>query len=357
MSNEQEIPDRMYGLVKTKDEIGYDFDENMIVPHPIEDEVLIKVESVSLCGSDLVLWNWTDAAKVIASIPFTPGHECCGTVVKCGPESKLQIGDRVAVENHFFCGKCHQCKHDRGDICSDMGQYGHGKKTPYGGCSQYSIVSSKYCYKLGNIINADEAALLEPLGVAHNAVENLGDLNREDVLIIGAGPIGLMAIPCVKSCGANRVIICDINEKRLQFAKEMGADHVINTNHQNLSESISQLTNGDGIGRLIECSGAVQIASIMFQLVRKGGHIVLVGLVKQPLIIENYMRDLVFKSIQIRGIHGRRIFHTWRETEKLVESKRVDISKLISHKFQFKDYKKAFEILLSGEAHKIILTP
>ena len=147
-----EIPKQMTALIKKEEKESYVL-EKIDVPVPSGDEVLIKVEKVAICGSDINLYQWNDVAKVIATIPFIPGHECTGTVVATGPQATLTVGQRIAVENHFFCGDCYQCDHGRGDICQNMGQYGHGKKTMHGGCSEYSIVSSKYCYPLTTSIS------------------------------------------------------------------------------------------------------------------------------------------------------------------------------------------------------------
>lgn len=141
------IPKTMKALVKREEKESYVL-QDIPVPEPTGDEALLRVESVSICGSDISLYKWTEMAKVIATIPFIPGHECAGVVVKAGPQCPLPPGTRVGVENHFYCGDCYQCRHDQKEICQNMGQYGHGRKTFHGGCSQYSIVSAKYCYPL-----------------------------------------------------------------------------------------------------------------------------------------------------------------------------------------------------------------
>lgn len=138
----------MKALVKTKEGKSFEY-LDVPIPEPSGDEVLIKVDAVSVCGSDINLYTWNQVAQVTASIPFTPGHECAGTVVKCGPDVKgVAVGARVGVENHYYCGECYQCQHDTKAICKNMGQFGHGKKTPYGGCSEYTIVPAKYLYQL-----------------------------------------------------------------------------------------------------------------------------------------------------------------------------------------------------------------
>ena len=117
-------------------------------PVPKDDEVLVKVDAISVCGSDISLYTWNEVARVIATVPFIPGHECAGTVVKCGPNAAIPIGTKVGVENHYFCGECYQCEHDAREICKNMGQFGHGKKTEHGACSEYTLVSAKYLYQL-----------------------------------------------------------------------------------------------------------------------------------------------------------------------------------------------------------------
>ena len=168
------IPAKMKGLVKSKEQAGFDYVDNLDVPSIEDDEVLVKAERVGICGSDIILYDWTKKAQLIAKVPFTPGHEVSGVVVKTGNKVKdLKIGSRVAIENHFYCGsdKCIQCRKNRGDICANMGQLGHGKGSTQGGCSQFFKVKGIYCYELENSKTSwRDAALLEPLGVAVNAV-------------------------------------------------------------------------------------------------------------------------------------------------------------------------------------------
>lgn len=137
----------MKALFKRAEVESYEYTD-IPVPEPVGDEVLLKIDAVSICGSDIALYKWNDTARVIAKVPFIPGHESTGTVVKCGTEASVPVGSRVGVENHFYCGECYQCKHDLREICSNMGQYGHGRKTMYGGFAEYSTVSSKYLYTI-----------------------------------------------------------------------------------------------------------------------------------------------------------------------------------------------------------------
>lgn len=344
-------------LVKRDPVEGYEWSREE-VPQPEDDEVLIKVSKVAICGSDISLYKWNETAQVIAALPFTPGHEATGVVVKLGKQaSRLGIGDRIAVENHFFCEKCLLCMEGRGDICQNMSQYGHGKGTIHGGCSQYSIVKEKYCYKLTKNITDNEAVLLEPMGVAHNGIERL-DVSGKDVLIIGCGAVGLFAIACAKALGAKTVLAADVVSYRLNLATKMGADITINPKEvDNFKGKMMELTNGNGIARICEASGNAAMLNSCFSYLQKGGKVVIIGLPKQPLHVENVLQDIVFKSLTINTVHGRRIFHTWEQCERLVAEKKVDPSIIISHDLPMSRYQDAFEALFAPDTCKIVLDP
>ncbi|XP_013416550.1 uncharacterized protein LOC106178076 [Lingula anatina] len=358
MAGAVEVPGKMLALMKR--EAGESFKiETIPVPNPQGDEVLIKVDANAICGSDINLYRWNEIARVIAALPFTPGHETTGTVVRCGPEATIKEGQRVCVENHYFCGKCYQCEHQNFSICRNMNQYGHGKGTPHGGCSEYSIVPSKYCYQLKTNISPAEAACLEPMGVAHNAIERL-EVEDEDVLVIGCGPIGVLVIAVAKAMGARRVFGADINPRQLDLAKQMGADDVINTSEHNLRDVIMEKTNGNGIGRICECSGAPPAVNTLWTSLRKGGNVVLIGLPKQPIHIEDPLTNVVFKAVQIRTVHGRSFNdfrHTWEECERLVAEGKVKLRDVITHEFPMSKFEDAFQTLFSGKACKIVIYP
>merc|ERR1719244_631319 len=227
----------MRALIKEKPEQGYELKE-IPIPEIEPDEVLFKVEKVAICGSDIALYLWNEVAKVIGTIPFIPGHEATGVVSKVGSDVKdIQVGARIAIENHFYCGNCYSCDRKRGDICKKMNQYGHGKGTTQGGFSQFSVVKAKYCYKLQHDITPNEAALLEPMGVAYNGVDQI-QVEGKEVLVIGCGAIGLFAAAVAKAKGASNVIAADVVESRLELARKMGADITINTREKNLKEEI-----------------------------------------------------------------------------------------------------------------------
>ncbi|XP_005101843.1 L-threonine 3-dehydrogenase [Aplysia californica] len=355
MAGQDVIPEKMKALVKNEAGPSYSYTE-MDVPQPGDGEVLIRVDCVAICGSDIALYNWDHVAKVIATIPFIPGHECAGTVVKRGPNTSMALGTKVGVENHFFCGDCYQCRHEDGAICMNMGQYGHGKKTEHGGCSEYSVVPERYLYQIQRDLDAEEIAMLEPLGVAHNAIERL-NVKGQDVLVTGCGPVGLMAQAVAKALGAKRVIGVDIENDKLEMAKKVGADITVNTKEKKLEEFVMELTNGVGMDRICECSGFPPVVNASFSLLRKGGTIGLVGLPKQPLHVENVLQDIVFKALTLKTVHGRLIFHTWKEIEALVADKKINVKTVISHRFPMSQFEEAFKTLFSGKACKIVMDP
>merc|ERR1712228_124675 len=352
------IPKTMRALVKEKGIKGYVPKTDYPVPTPKEDELLIRSFAVSICGSDTILYNWTAAAQQIAKLPFIPGHEAAGLIVGKGAKCRFKIGDRIAVENHFYCNECYQCKMGRRDICSNLEQFGHGKGTIYGGCCDYYVVKEQYCYRLKRDISWTQAALLEPLGVAHNACTQCdlmkGD-NKETVLVVGCGTIGCMAIGVAKNMkSAGKVIAFDVFDDKLKIAQKMGADEVFIVKNLDcsLKEKIMSLTDGVGVGKVIECSGHAPTISAIFGCLRKGGCITLVGLPKTQLVIDDVLNDIIFKSIQIRSVHGRRIFKTWKATEALVADKKIDLEPLISLKVPSSEFEKGFELTASGKAHK-----
>ncbi|XP_076029625.1 L-threonine 3-dehydrogenase-like [Oratosquilla oratoria] len=343
-------------LLKTKESEGYDLIEREM-PKPGRGDVIIRVAKVAICGSDINLWKWNDLARTIAALPFIPGHEAVGEVVEVGEDvTHLKKGQHVAVENHFFCSECFQCKNGRGDICQRMSQYGHGKGTDQGGCAQYSCLKAQYCYALKHPLTSNQAVLLEPMGVAHNAVEHI-DVVGEDVLVLGCGPVGLLAIAVAKALGAAKVYGVDIVADQLDLAKRMGADLVINSSKESLDARIMELTSNNGVGRIVEASGVASVLNGSFKLLRKGGHMVLIGLPKAPLHVENVLTDVVFKSLTLKTVHGRRIWSTWEECERLLAEGKVDVNPIISHDLPMSNFHEAFQALLSGKACKIILDP
>ncbi|XP_066922855.1 L-threonine 3-dehydrogenase-like isoform X1 [Clytia hemisphaerica] len=349
--------DKMKCLMKEKEEPGYTLKE-IDVPIPQEGELLVKCLKSSICGSDINLFVWNDIARNIATVPFIPGHEGVSEIVKVGagcPE-EYKVGLTVCCENHFYCGTCYQCLHNQQHICQNLSQYGHGKGTIHGGFSEYSIIPTRYAYILKRNLDPEIACLLEPFGVSHQGVEKLQPKD-ETVLVQGCGPIGLYAVSLCKYFGAKKIIATDIVEERLQLAKQLGADVLINGLNEDLPKKVMEETNNDGVGCLLEASGAQPLVNNCFQMLRKGGTVVLIGVPKKALYVENVNRDILFKSLTLHTVHGRKIFHTWEHCERILADGKIDISATISHRFGMSEWEQAFEALMSGKCCKIMIDP
>jgi len=346
-------------LRKNKAMVSYEY-VDVDVPVPVEGEILVKMERVAICGSDIPLYKWDATGQKIAQLPFTPGHETVGKVVKLGPGvTGFAIGDRVCSETHIPCHECYQCKHDQEYICKNMGLFGHGKKTTQGGFAQYTTMRTDATYKLKTNLTADQAVLLEAFGVGHHAVEEV-ELKGSDILITGAGPIGIFCVAIAKALGSPNIICVDVVDVRLDKAKELGAHHVINSAGKDVAwikEEVLKLTDGNGAGCVIECTGAPPICNAMFSFLRKGGRMVLVGVPKAPLHVEDVINDLHWKNFSLKSIHGRKMYHTWEESEKLLSTGQVKIDSVVTHVFPMSEFEKAFEVLFKGEGCKILVDP
>eukprot|EP01084_Bolivina_argentea_P285130 488892_1 len=365
------IPSTMRAMYKSEPIKGFKLVQNYPVPSPKSDELLVQSMAVSICGSDGKLYNWYNITDKVAKVPFIPGHEAAGLVLKVGSnETRFIVGDRVAVENHFYCDQlsCIQCQNGRGDICPNMGQFGFGKGTPFGGCCEYFVVKSKYCYKLTEpYISWRDAALLEPVGVACNACDQLdiqfknsNTYSDELFAVTGCGPIGLMTIACLKSFGISNIYAFDILDWKLDIARKMGAKYVVNTrnmNNKEITKYVMDKTSNNGFGRIIECSGNENVISLLFRIIRKGGKIVMVGLPKKKIVIEDGMNNWVLNSIQITSIHGRRIFDSWEKAEKLIQMGQMDLDKVVSHFIPMTQFQKGYDDWFNGKACKVVFDP
>ena len=353
----QHLPSTMNALIKETPGIGFVL-KSVPLPVPGDTDLLLRIIYSSLCGSDINLYKWNSLAQQVARIPFITGHEAVGLVIAKGKDAdhKFTIGSRVAVENHFYCGDCFQCKRNEFHICQNMRQYGHGRGTEQGGCSEYSIVADRYAYKLEYDLSDEQACLLEPTGVAHQALEAVQPCG-EITMVIGCGPIGLLACSFAKLFGANLVIATDIQEDRLDRAKVMGADYALNSDSKDFTTSISNITEGNGVGVVVEASGVSAMLTRAFDLLRRGGKIAVIGLPKSDIIISEPITNFLMKGLTVKSIYGRKIFHSWKESEKAVSEKKVKPELLVTHKIPLTRYQEAYELLCSGKAMKILLDP
>ncbi len=338
----------MKSLVKAKAEVGL-WLEDIEVPVIGHNDVLVKINKTAICGTDIHIFNWDDWAQKTIPVPMTVGHEFAGKVVEIGSEVRgINIGDRVSAEGHITCGFCRKCRAGERHLCRNT--LGVGVDRPGAFAEFISVPACNICL-LPDTISDDLGAMLDPLGnAAHTALEF--DLVGEDVLITGAGPIGIMAVAIAKHVGARHVVITDVNNTRLDLAKKMGATRAVNVTNQNLRDVMEDLRMTEGFDVGLEMSGNAEAFSDMLAIMNHGGKIAMLGIIPEGTVIN--WDHVIFKGLEIRGIYGRKMFETWYKMIAMLESG-LDLSPVLTHHFAVDDYAEAFEIMRSGNSGKIIL--
>ncbi len=325
------------------------------IPEIKEKEVLIKVKMAAICGTDVHIYKWDEWAQSRIKIPQIIGHEFCGEVVEVGKAvSKVKKGDFVSAETHIVCGRCIQCLSGQMHLCSNLKILG----VDCDGCfAEYVKIPEDIVWINEPSLPPEIAAIQEPFG---NAVycTLVEPVNGKSVLIMGAGPQGLFATAIARASGATLVIVVEPSDFRRKMAKELGADVVINPNKENVEEIVMEMTKGVGVDVFLDMAGIEYSIKTGLKLLRKGGRFSAFGIPSRPISI-NFADDIIFKGITIYGINGRLMFDTWVKARNFLSTKRIDISKVITHKFKFSEFNKAFEILTSPEKNcgKILLIP
>ena len=338
----------MKSLVKAKAEVGL-WLEDIEIPVIGHNDVLVKIKKTAICGTDIHIFNWDEWAQKTIPIPMTVGHEFAGKIVERGSEVRgINIGDRVSAEGHITCGFCRKCRAGERHLCRNS--LGVGVNRPGAFAEFISVPACNICL-LPDTISDDLGAMLDPLGnAAHTALEF--DLVGEDVLITGAGPIGIMAVAIAKHVGARHVVITDVNNTRLDLAKKMGATRAVNVKNQNLRDVMEDLRMTEGFDVGLEMSGNAEAFSDMLEIMNHGGKIAMLGIIPAGTAIN--WDHVIFKGLEIKGIYGRKMFETWYKMIAMLESG-LDLSPVLTHHFAVNDYAEAFEIMRSGNSGKIIL--
>ena len=323
--------------------------DNIPMPILYNDSVLIKVKKTGICGTDLHIYNWDDWAKNTLTLPMVIGHEFCGVVCDKGKDVKnIQINDRVSAEGHIVCGFCRNCRAGKGHLCRNT--KGIGIQVP-GAFAEYICVPETNVIKIPNNINDDVAAIFDPLGNAfHTALSY--QIIGEDILITGAGPIGIMAAKVCQVIGARKVILTDINDERIKLAQNLGIKLSYNSKQNNLKSIMQQNNMKEGFDIGLEMSGSKEALNDMIKVMNNGGKIAILGIA--PTSFEVNWNEIIFKMLEIKGIYGREMYETWYKMIALVQSG-LNIENIITHKFHFTDFEKAFKIMEEGNCGKIIL--
>ena len=344
----------MKAIVKAEKREGFTYQD---LPDPVvgPDDVLVKVDSATVCGSDVMFYHWYPAIRwMVTEPPFVPGHEGSGTVVEVGRDVKnIKPGDRVAVETHLPCGRCFQCRTGEQHICRNMTLFGH----QFNGCfAELAVAPQRIIFKISDRLDLDRATLLEPLGVAQQCVQK-AEVAGDTAVVIGAGPIGLMALYLAKKSGAGFVAVIDLNDHRLGMAKDLGADLVLSATDGDVTERLLEITDGDGVGSIIDASGSAQAISDSFFYLRKGGRMILTGNPKEDLVIRQPVKSLIHKEITLKGVHGRRMFETWEKTQQYLLDPCFPLDRLVTHEFKMDRFEEAFQLIDTGECGKVRLRP
>lgn len=338
----------MKSLNKLKPEPGLwltDVEKPTIGPN----DLLIKIKKTAICGTDLHIYKWDEWAQRTIKTPMIIGHEFVGTIAEIGSEVKgFKIGERVSGEGHLTCGYCRNCRAGRRHLCRNTIGTGVNRT----GCfAEYLSFPAVNAYRVPDNISDDLASFLDPLGNATHTALSF-NLVGEDVLITGAGPIGIMTATIAKHAGARFVVITDINEYRLALARKMGATLAVNTQKTSLDEVMKQLGMREGFDVGLEMSGNPAAFNDMLNHMVHGGHVALLGLLPNQTGIN--WDHVIFKGLILKGIYGREMFETWYKMISMLQSG-LNVSPIITHHFSYQDFQKGFDVLQSGEAGKVIL--
>jgi threonine 3-dehydrogenase len=338
----------MKALVKKFAEPGLWMED---VPEPTIgiNDVLIRVDRTGICGTDVHIYKWDAWSQATIPVPMVVGHEFVGEVIAIGSNvADFHPGDIVSAEGHVVCGRCRNCLAGRRHLCKDTLGIGVNRT---GAFAEYISVPMTNVWHHRPGMDLDVAAIFDPLGNAvHTALSF--DLLGEDVLITGAGPIGIMAAAVAKHAGARYVVITDVNDYRLELAMKMGASVALNVKTGNLREVQERLGMKEGFDVGLEMSGHPEVFCDMIDNMCHGGKIAMLGIQNAPLAID--WNKVVFNMLTIKGIYGREMYETWYKMTAMLESG-LNISPVITHRFHYTEFEKGFEIMLSGQSGKVVL--
>jgi len=318
-------------------------------PEVGHNDVLIKIKKTAICGTDCHIWNWDEWAQKTLPVPLHVGHEYVGEIVEMGQEVRgFALGDRVSGEGHITCGFCRNCRAGRRHLCRNTVGVGVNRA---GAFAEYLAIPAFNAFKIPADISDEMAAIFDPFGNATHTALSF-DLVGEDVLITGAGPIGIMAAAIARHVGARNVVITDVNEYRLDLARKMGATRAVNAATETLRDVMAELRMTEGFDVGMEMSGAPKAFQTLLEHMNHGGKVALLGIPPANTAID--WNQVIFKGLEIKGIYGREMFETWYKMVAMLQSG-LDLGPIITHRFPVAEYREAFATMLSSNSGKVIL--
>jgi len=338
----------MRALVKSRPEPGL-WMETVPVPEPGPTDVLIKVNKSAICGTDVHIWNWDEWAASTVPVPMVTGHEFCGEIADLGSAvTRYHKGQRVSGEGHIVCGVCRNCRAGRGHLCRNT--KGVGVNRP-GSFAEYVCLPQENVVPIPDDVSDEIAAIFDPFGNAvHTALSF--DLVGEDVLVTGAGPIGIMGALVAARAGARKVVITDINAYRLDLARKLGVRYVVDASKEDLESVMKRIGMKEGFDVGLEMSGAPAALRDMIHTMNNGGKVALLGIAPKGFEID--WHEVIFKMLNIKGIYGREMFETWYKMIALVQGG-LDLTPLITHRLKIDAFEEGFAAMRSGDAGKVVL--
>ena len=338
----------MKTLAKIKREPGI-WMVDAAVPEVGHNDVLIKIARTAICGTDMHIYKWDEWAQKTLPVPMTVGHEYVGIVAGLGQEVRgLNIGQRVSGEGHLVCGHCRNCRAGRRHLCRNTQGVGVSRS---GAFAEYLVIPAENAFPIPDDIPDEIAAILDPFGNATHTALSF-DLVGEDVLITGAGPIGIMAVAICRHVGARHVVITDVNQYRLDLAKKMGATRTVNIATQSLRDVMRELSIVEGFDVGMEMSGVPSALRQMLEVMNHGGKIAMLGIPPGECAID--WNQVIFKGLVIKGVYGREMFETWYKMIAMLQSG-LDLTPIVTHRFAVSDYLQGFETMASGNSGKVVL--
>lgn len=341
----------MKAIVKTTAAAGAEL-RDVPTPAPPRDGALVRIKSVSICGTDFHVYSWDAWAQGRVKPPVVMGHEWAGEVIEIGPECQsLKVGDYVSGESHKVCGHCLQCRTGQGHVCQNTRIFGVDTT----GCfAEYFAVPESSVIKNDPRVPAEIACMQDPLGNAVHAAL-AGDIIGKSVAVLGCGPIGLFAIAVVRAVGGGPIFASDTTEYRLKLADRVGADYRFRVPDEDIEVAVREATNGMGVDVVLEMSGAPSAIQQAMRLARPGGRVSLMGIPSREVPLK-VAEDIIFKGLTVQGIVGRRLYDTWYTMQAMLAAGRLDVSPILTHRMPFAEFATGMELMRSGQCGKVVLT-